>query len=711
MNVRGLLRYQVWCSQLNAGTLAVATWRRFRAKTWHLLNANEIGARMDRKARAGAFVGFIIITSLVGCMGGDDVVAGESRDAAEDSDASAAADRIPDNGAERTSEPNEDVDGAVLDGNASENDGAPDTSEDGRMNDGAVADVGFDAPRDDSVNDAASESDVTMTRDASADAQPDASTANDGASPEGGATDGGSNGICGCYPGYAICPIVPGIPGLFRCCEGSLPNEPCKGCSFPHGVVACTSSSGTCELSSCLAGWSDCDHDPTNGCETDVTRPANCGTCGHSCANGEKCSNGSCVQSCTLAQADCSGSCADLSSSPQHCGDCAVSCNDCRNGACDNTPPPFSTCPSGFTYCRGACVDLMTDHLFCGSCANACPDSYDGSGCVAGKCVCPAELTNVGSACRDTRSDPQGCGPSFAVCSGGSYCHDGQCVKPSDQILVAANTDDMAIDDDFVYFLSTAGGTVSRVSKAGGSPTPLATGQPQPVRLAVDTQFVYFTNQLGAVMRMSKTGGDAAPFAAGNKPRGIALDSDTVYYANTGTKQILSAKKADGAPGVVASLDAIATELIYDGTVLDFVTGARPSEPMYAQWHLAWVSPAGGAVTWTDGLIPFCGNCCAQPQQLAGDMDNVYWPCSPVPGVPGYIYARNKATARLFVAFQGVTAVAVEPGGLYGADSNRLLGQLSCSDEIVDRPIGAQQILIDRSSIFVRNGSIYKMPK
>jgi hypothetical protein len=298
-------------------------------------------------------------------------------------------------------------------------------------------------------------------------------------------------------------------------------------------------------------------------------------------------------------------------------------------------------------------------------------------------------------------------------------------VNPSDQILVTATVDDMAIDDDFVYFLSTADGTVSRVSKAGGNPMPLATGQAQPKRLAVDGQYVYFTNLLGAVMRMSKTGGDAAPFAAGNKPWGIALSADTVYYANTGTNQILSAQKADGTPGTVVSLDATAQELVYDGTVIDFITGFRPGEIMFDQWHMAWVSPTEGVAHWIDGdNINGCSGCCGQPQTLAGDADNVYWPCS---ALDRGIYITNKATAtRLQAAIfpipignhENAHAVALEPDGLFVGTTARVYGRLSCSDEIIDRPLSfsALQVLTDSSSIFVRasNGgsfAIYKMPK
>jgi hypothetical protein len=68
----------------------------------------------------------------------------------------------------------------------------------------------------------------------------------------------------------------------------------CGGCglvcpSGPHSTPTC--SHGSCGLS-CDAGWGDCDADPTNGCESDLTLPGTCGACGNSC--GGACVAGAC---------------------------------------------------------------------------------------------------------------------------------------------------------------------------------------------------------------------------------------------------------------------------------------------------------------------------------------------------------------------------------------------------------------------------------
>ena len=77
----------------------------------------------------------------------------------------------------------------------------------------------------------------------------------------------------------------------------------CGGCapcpSGPHAATAC--QGGAC-VSTCAAGYFDCDGDPSTGCEIDLTSdPNNCGTCGRSCG-GDACDAGSC-HATTLADA------------------------------------------------------------------------------------------------------------------------------------------------------------------------------------------------------------------------------------------------------------------------------------------------------------------------------------------------------------------------------------------------------------------------
>jgi hypothetical protein len=98
--------------------------------------------------------------------------------------------------------------------------------------------------------------------------------------------------IGGCDAGYADCDSA-----LANGCETNLKTDPnhCNACgaactALPGAVAACVD--GGCGLGACTPGFSNCDSDATNGCETNsATNPANCGGC------GVKCGSGSCVDS------------------------------------------------------------------------------------------------------------------------------------------------------------------------------------------------------------------------------------------------------------------------------------------------------------------------------------------------------------------------------------------------------------------------------
>jgi len=110
-----------------------------------------------------------------------------------------------------------------------------------------------------------------------------------------------SAGTCAnvCMAGYGDCNRDLGIPGSDGC-ETPLQMAPdhCGACgnacpSLPHAIVACTG--GACGIGACETGWEDCDNDPSNGCEQQVTSDAaNCGGCGIVCDEGETCIDGIC---------------------------------------------------------------------------------------------------------------------------------------------------------------------------------------------------------------------------------------------------------------------------------------------------------------------------------------------------------------------------------------------------------------------------------
>jgi hypothetical protein len=110
------------------------------------------------------------------------------------------------------------------------------------------------------------------------------------------------NGATACVAGS--CRITTCLAGFADCdglaangCETNVGSSvtSCGACGrtcvTANGVPACTA--GTCATAQCVPGFSDCDHNAANGCETNTnTSPSNCGTCGHACLL--VCSSGVC---------------------------------------------------------------------------------------------------------------------------------------------------------------------------------------------------------------------------------------------------------------------------------------------------------------------------------------------------------------------------------------------------------------------------------
>ncbi len=106
-----------------------------------------------------------------------------------------------------------------------------------------------------------------------------------------------ASGTCtlACDPGWADC--TPGADGCETATDTSLDHcgdctTVCPAAGGAHAKAVC--GSGSCGLL-CESGWSDCNNDPSDGCEINTASdPNHCGTCGLSC-NGVACVAGTCV--------------------------------------------------------------------------------------------------------------------------------------------------------------------------------------------------------------------------------------------------------------------------------------------------------------------------------------------------------------------------------------------------------------------------------
>lgn len=210
-------------------------------------------------------------------------------------------------------------------------------------------------------------------------------------------------------------------------------------CSLPHATPKC--SAGACQVAQCDTGWSDCDGNAANGCETNTGTDVNhCGGCGTVCSPANataKCSNGTCgIASCNAGFSDCDGNVADgcevnTQNDANNCSACGAKCDlanataQCTGGNC-----AVKTCASGFQDCdalpgNGCEVNTNTSVNNCGMCRNACNLPNATPACSSGACTISACLNGFADCnhspidgCEvSTKTDPANCGACDHACS------------------------------------------------------------------------------------------------------------------------------------------------------------------------------------------------------------------------------------------------------------------------------------------------------
>jgi hypothetical protein len=262
----------------------------------------------------------------------------------------------------------------------------------------------------------------------------------------------GSCTVGSCLPGYADCDNKPN-----NGCEVNIDTPANCGscgnaCSLNNATPTCPT--GTCAILHCNTGFADCDHNPANGCEISTsTDTNNCGGCGAVCneANASSvCNGGVCgIGTCNAGFADCDNNPSDgceinITDDPNNCSSCHAVCSlPNAIAGCASSQCTVVVCNGGFGNCDGIAANgcetvTSTNPSDCGSCGHVCSLPHANSGCAAGACTVGTCQTGYadcdglpGDGCEiDTQTDPNNCGGCGHVCvtpNGVPGCSAGQC--------------------------------------------------------------------------------------------------------------------------------------------------------------------------------------------------------------------------------------------------------------------------------------------
>jgi hypothetical protein len=160
----------------------------------------------------------------------------------------------------------------------------------------------------------------------------------------------------------------------------------------------------------------------------------------------------------------------------------------------------------------------------------------------------------------DTSNDDGHCGSCANRCATGQHCQSGACVAGPAVLVPPQDAGGIQFGDtaqlvlfggDVFFTTGRFNGGVYSVPKNGGGLTTIATNQGGPRGIAVDSQHVYWVNVGGGqVMRAARTpGAQPQPIAAGGaQPIAIAEDGNAIYFTTRGDGCIWSLSKTAPVP-------------------------------------------------------------------------------------------------------------------------------------------------------------------
>ncbi len=211
-------------------------------------------------------------------------------------------------------------------------------------------------------------------------------------------------------------------------CETDITSsiEHCGGCKRLCNPANATGNciNKICTIEKCTGDFYDCNSDISDGCEADLKNSAlTCGSCNNNCGDNSLCNDGKCI--CLSGFKDCdqsinTGCEINIMNDLNNCGECFKKCatdntflNKCENGECK-----IVTCTLGFMDCDGIITngceaDIRNDSNNCGGCKNKCNQNAT---CKNGECQCITGYANCNTkwddGCEINLNSNQSCGTS-----------------------------------------------------------------------------------------------------------------------------------------------------------------------------------------------------------------------------------------------------------------------------------------------------------
>jgi hypothetical protein len=460
-----------------------------------------------------------------------------------------------------------------------------------------------------------------------------------------------------------------------------------------HVAVTAGCAAGTCTFTtaSCASGYAHCSTNPDDGCEVNVTQPANCGSCGNACpATAPLCATmtataaaadsgfrllGSyaCVPSCVApTPALCGQQCVDTTSDPNNCDGCSMACPVSANAQATCTAGNCGTvCDQGFHSCMGQCTD-DTSPATCGAACSPCaaPASNGAATCSGAPFTCGITCSQgfnlcPGNQCVDFQSDPSNCNACGNACAGATndlgvgVCTKGACGVQCNGALSLCPDDSCYNFQNDDHNCGSCGhecyGGSGSCLNGSCQPFVLLKGLTNPFGIAADGTRVYFDdNATGVVYSIDPITKTSVTLASvpGSQPWTLTTDGANVYWVT----------QASGVPGGVyqvpvdASQNAIPLVMNLPGDLWGITVDKAnvyystavsvPTPPAHLTYPLASGSPM---------TYPPNGRLYSVP--IGGGSATLLWPAAlnpPDGGITSIAYNPSDGFIY-FVNFQGTT--------------------------------------------------------